>query len=72
VREQHAGVDRHVLDEGMQAQGERLDHYVKTLRLMQDSRPDLPFLGDLSEELALLFNRGAADQGSETLPDDGN
>ncbi len=43
-------------DEGVRA--ERLDHYIKTLRLLSDGRPDLPFLAELSEELAELVDRG--------------
>ena len=43
-------------DEGIRA--ERLDHYIKTLRLLCDGRPDLPFLTELSEELAVLVDRG--------------
>lgn len=39
--------------------GEKLDHYIKTLRLLSDGRPDLPFLGELSEELAKLVEREA-------------
>lgn len=42
-------------DEGVRA--ERLDHYIKTLRLLSDGRSDLPFLTELSEELAVLVDR---------------
>lgn len=44
------------VDEGVRA--ERLDHYIKTLRLLCDGRPDLPFLTELSEELSVLVDRG--------------
>lgn len=40
--------------------GERLDHYIKTLRLLSDGRPDLPFLSELSEELTKLVDREPA------------
>jgi hypothetical protein len=40
-------------------EGEKLDHYIKTLRLLSDSRPDLPFLEELSEEMAKLVDREA-------------
>jgi (p)ppGpp synthase/HD superfamily hydrolase len=40
--------------------GEKLDHYIKTLRLLSDRRPDLPFLDELSEELAKLVEREAS------------
>ena len=45
---------REILDAGERVRAERLDHYIKTLRLLCDARPDLPFLTELSEELALL------------------
>jgi (p)ppGpp synthase/HD superfamily hydrolase len=40
--------------------GEQLDHYIKTLRLLSDGRPDLPFLSELSQELAKLVEREAS------------
>lgn len=40
--------------------GERLDHYIKTLRFLSDGRPDLPFLAELSEELTKLVDREAS------------
>lgn len=40
--------------------GERLDHYIKTLRLLSDGRPDLPFLSEPSEELTKLVDREPA------------
>jgi (p)ppGpp synthase/HD superfamily hydrolase len=40
--------------------GEKLDHYIKTLRLLSDGRPDLPFLSELSEELTKLVDREAS------------
>lgn len=48
---------RDLLDGGEQVRGERLDHYIKTLRLLSEGRPDLPFLAELSEELAELVDR---------------
>ncbi len=39
--------------------GERLDHYVKTLRLFSEQLPDLPFLAELSVELTRLIDRDA-------------
>lgn len=49
---------RDLLDKGKGPRAERLDHYIKTLRLLCDGRPDLPFLTELSEELAVLVDRG--------------
>lgn len=48
---------RELLNADETVRGERLDHYVKTLRLLSDGRPDLPFLAELSDELAKLLNR---------------
>ena len=39
--------------------GERLDHYIKTLRVLSAGRPDLPFLSELSLELTTLVDREA-------------
>ncbi len=39
---------RDLLDGGEQVRGERLDHYIKTLRPLSEGRPDLPFLAELS------------------------
>jgi (p)ppGpp synthase/HD superfamily hydrolase len=39
--------------------GERLDHYVKTLRLFSERLPEPPFLAELSVELTRLINRDA-------------
>ncbi len=39
--------------------GERLDHYVKTLRLFSEQLGDLPFLAELSVELTKLIDRDA-------------
>jgi GTP diphosphokinase / guanosine-3',5'-bis(diphosphate) 3'-diphosphatase len=36
---------------------EKLDHYIKTLRLLSAERPDLPFLGELSQALSTLVER---------------
>lgn len=49
---------REILDAGERVRAERLDHYIRTLRLLGDGRPDLPFLAELSEELAVLADRG--------------
>ena len=40
--------------------GEKLDHYIKTLRFLSAGRPDLPFLTELSQELAELVEREAS------------
>ena len=40
--------------------GERLDHYIKTLRFLSAGRPDLPFLAELSLELTKLVDREAS------------
>jgi (p)ppGpp synthase/HD superfamily hydrolase len=40
-------------------EGERLDHYVKTLRLFSEHLPELPFLPELSAELTKLIDRDA-------------
>ena len=37
--------------------GDKLDHYIKTLCLLSDTRPDLPLLRELSEEMAKLVDR---------------
>jgi (p)ppGpp synthase/HD superfamily hydrolase len=39
--------------------GERLDHYVKTLRLFSEQLPALPFLPDISAQLTRLIDRDA-------------
>jgi (p)ppGpp synthase/HD superfamily hydrolase len=39
--------------------GERLDHYVKTLRLFSEQLPALPFLAELASELTKLIDRDA-------------
>jgi (p)ppGpp synthase/HD superfamily hydrolase len=51
---------RELLDSHQSVRGERLDHYIKTFRLLSDGRPDLPFLSELSEELTKLVDREAA------------
>jgi len=48
---------RSLLDDDEGVRGERLDHYIKTLRLLSEGRPDLPFLAELSEELTALVDR---------------
>jgi hypothetical protein len=46
--------------EGEQAiDGERLDHYIKTLRLFSEHLRELPFLPELSVELTRLIDRDA-------------
>lgn len=50
---------RRLLDDGECVDGERLDHYVKTLRLFFEQMPDLPFLIELSAELSRLIDRDA-------------
>jgi hypothetical protein len=50
---------RRLLDDGECVDGERLDHYVKTLRLFFEQMPELPFLAELSAELTRLINRDA-------------
>lgn len=56
---------RDLLNEPPGVEGEKLDHYIKTLRLLSDSLPDLPFLEELSEEMAKLVDREA---GLDALP----
>jgi (p)ppGpp synthase/HD superfamily hydrolase len=48
---------RELLVSGEDVPGERLDHYIKTLRVLSAGRPDLPFLSELSEELTTLVDR---------------
>jgi HD domain len=48
---------RRLLDDGECVDGERLDHYVKTLRLFFEQVPELPFLAALSAELSRLIDR---------------
>jgi HD domain len=48
-----------LLDDGECIDGERLDHYVKTLRLFSEQLPEIPFLAELSLELTRLINRDA-------------
>ena len=50
---------RRLLDDGECIDGERLDHYVKTLRLFSEQMPELPFLPELSVELTRLIDRDA-------------
>ena len=47
------------LDSPRQVPDERLQHYVETLRMLCKQHPDLPFLGELSDELARLVGRRA-------------
>jgi (p)ppGpp synthase/HD superfamily hydrolase len=50
---------RRLLGDAECVEGERLDHYVKTLRLFSEQIPDLPFLAELSAELTRLIDRDA-------------
>lgn len=50
---------RNLLESHEDVRGERLDHYIKTLRLLSEGRSDMPFLSELSEALARLVNREA-------------
>src|ERR1700756_1548696 len=50
---------RDLLEAKEGVRGERLDHYIKTLRLLSEGRPDLSFLDQLSKELAKLVKREA-------------
>jgi (p)ppGpp synthase/HD superfamily hydrolase len=50
---------RRLLDDRECVDGERLDHYVKTLRLFFEHIPELPFLTELSVELTRLIDRDA-------------
>jgi hypothetical protein len=55
---------RCLLEEGECVDGERLDHYVKTLRLFSEGMPDIPFLDELSAELTKLLDRDGGRIGS--------
>lgn len=48
---------RRLLAGDLPIEGERLDHYVKTLRLFSEQSPDLSFLAELSCELTRLIDR---------------
>jgi (p)ppGpp synthase/HD superfamily hydrolase len=48
-----------LLDGDQPIDGERLDHYVKTLRFFSEQLDDLPFLAELSVALTKLINRDA-------------
>jgi (p)ppGpp synthase/HD superfamily hydrolase len=50
---------RRLLEDGECIDGERLDHYVKTLRLFSESGDGLPFLAELSVALTALVDRDA-------------
>jgi (p)ppGpp synthase/HD superfamily hydrolase len=50
---------RRLLGDGECIDGERLDHYVKTLWLFTEHLPELAFLAELSVELTRLVNRDA-------------
>jgi predicted HD phosphohydrolase len=50
---------RRLLDDGECIDGERLDHYVKTLRLFSEGLSELPFLAEFSVALTRLVNRDA-------------
>lgn len=55
---------RRLLEDGECIDGERLDHYVKTLRLFSESLDGLPFLVELSVALTTLVDRDADRIGS--------
>ncbi len=55
---------RRLLEDGECVDGERLDHYVKTLRLFSESLDGLPFLVELSLALTTLVDRDADRIGS--------
>jgi (p)ppGpp synthase/HD superfamily hydrolase len=57
---------RRLLDDCECVEGERLDHYVKTLRLFFEQTPRLPFLPELSAELTRLIDRDAGRVGAPT------
>ena len=59
---------RRLLDEGECIDGERLDHYVKTLRLFSEQMPELPFLPEMSVELTRLIDRDAGRIGELACP----
>ncbi|MGH2936766.1 MAG: HD domain-containing protein [Solirubrobacterales bacterium] len=60
---------RRLLESGERIDGERLDHYVKTLRFLCDVRPELPFLAELSMEMTTLFDREfGADRADQITP----
>lgn len=50
---------RRLLERDEPIDGERLDHYVKTLRLFSEQLHELPFLAELSVELTRLVDRDA-------------
>jgi hypothetical protein len=50
---------RRLLRDGECIDGERLDHYVKTLRLFSENLEELPFLAEFSVELTKLIDRDA-------------
>lgn len=51
---------RELLAGRQEVSGEKLDHYIKTLRFLSGGRPDLPFLAELSRELTKLVDRGSS------------
>jgi predicted HD phosphohydrolase len=55
---------RRLLEDGECIDGERLDHYVKTLRLFTEQSSDLPFLAEFSVELTKLIDRDGGRIGS--------
>jgi guanosine-3',5'-bis(diphosphate) 3'-pyrophosphohydrolase len=50
-------------DDPATTESPRLDHYVRTLRELSETYPDLPFLGELHVELAMIEEARAADDG---------
>lgn len=51
---------RELLAGGGQIDGERLEHFNRTLRVLSEERPDLPFLSELAAALAVLIRREMA------------
>lgn len=58
---------RRLLKDGECIGGERLDHYVKTLRLFSENVEELPFLTELSVELTKLIDRDGGRIGRAAL-----
>ncbi|MBS1883170.1 MAG: bifunctional (p)ppGpp synthetase/guanosine-3',5'-bis(diphosphate) 3'-pyrophosphohydrolase [Actinobacteria bacterium] len=63
---------RGLLESGAPIDGERLEHFTRTLGLLSDGRPDLPFLPELAAAMAALIDRESAAPapiGSQLLTD---
>ncbi|MGH2936875.1 MAG: HD domain-containing protein [Solirubrobacterales bacterium] len=59
---------RALLVDGRPIQGERLDHFARTLRLLSEGRPDLPFLAELAVAMATLIERSDRRSGTARCP----